>query len=357
MARLDEAKVEEIKQFLQRLERLVPPPNGAVSTPPEMSRQQPGAESAPDVKLPASAIERTAQHALLFARTELGAILLVAAVSALLSTCISVMVIRGMLAPQIAGTENVYHSQPEQVQSAILPTSEPVKIAPEPTPAPAEPATPDPAANVDVVSNASVATTERAAAEPELPPKPEPPTTLPSAPETDATPPQSIAEEPEQERADTGVAPQSTPTESAPSPVPPPAPVIPDAAQDLQRGQAMLSSGNIGEARLLLESAAGRGNGEAALLLGSTYDALRSQDFPIAGVTHDAILARHWYERAAALGAQEAQQRLLNLDSSPVPEWRRLWLTNSTPRRACSYCGPARTKCTPRAGARCGRAR
>jgi hypothetical protein len=92
------------------------------------------------------------------------------------------------------------------------------------------------------------------------------------------------------------------------------APVAPDAAQFLQRAQLMLSSGNIGAARVLLERAVELGSGEAALVLGSTYDAARSRELGIAWSTPNSGLARRWYERAAMLGAEDARQRLRDLD-------------------------------------------
>jgi hypothetical protein len=324
MAQLDEAKVQEIKQFLQRLESLVPSPNSADAPPASMPRQPPDADVAPHGKWSVPVLEEIARRALHFARTGVGTSIIVAAVSALLSTFITVTVIRATMPPQVAGTESVFQvrvsqSQPEQAQVASVPTPEAGNIAPAATAVPAEP---------------------------ELPEKSEPPgTTPPSAPEADAGRPQPIAEKSEQEGADPGKMPEATLAAITPSLASPPEAEQPDAAQDFKRAQLMLANGQVGAARLLLESAAERGNGEAALLLGSTFDALRLKDLRIAGIVPDAGLARHWYERAAALGAQEAQRRLVDFDRSPVPEWRRLSLTTSpAPRRACTHCDPVKPK-------------
>jgi TPR repeat protein len=72
------------------------------------------------------------------------------------------------------------------------------------------------------------------------------------------------------------------------------------------RGRAMLELGDVSGARLLLTRAAEGGNGEAALLLGATYDPQALEALGARGIAGDPALARHWYERAAQLGAPEA---------------------------------------------------
>ena len=85
---------------------------------------------------------------------------------------------------------------------------------------------------------------------------------------------------------------------------PPEAPVIeaPKAIDLLQRGQRMLTNGNVQAARLLLERAAENGSAEAALSLANSYGADNADG--------NVYLARRWYQRAAALGAPEAQSKL-----------------------------------------------
>ncbi len=346
MAPMDEPNVEELKQLLRRLERMLPPPDAAPVSA-AISRRKPDAESVPDGSSPATAgapqsgiapsseggsmaaassaaSERTARGRSPFVRTGLATIVAVASVSALLSTAVTVMLVRGRLSPQIAGAENVSPSEPLQERVESSPASQAGIITPAPMPAPAavEPApvqtsTTDPAANDGAHPNAPVIAVERALAEPVSPPAPEPPQTLSSNAEADAPLPQQKAEKPEEKDPAPAQASEPAVAAATPPPVPPPAAAAaPDAAQYFQRGQLMLSSGNIGAARLLLERAAELGNGEAALLLGSTYDAMRTLELHAAGVTPNAGLARRWYERAAALGTEEARQRLQDLGKS-----------------------------------------
>jgi hypothetical protein len=81
----------------------------------------------------------------------------------------------------------------------------------------------------------------------------------------------------------------------------------------MTRGKALLASGDIPPARLLLERAAEAGEASAALMLAQTYDptVLGTQD--IRNITPDPALARTWYQRAAQLGSADAQRRLSQL--------------------------------------------
>ena len=81
----------------------------------------------------------------------------------------------------------------------------------------------------------------------------------------------------------------------------------------MTRGKALLASGDIPPARLLLERAAEAGEASAALMLAQTYDptVLGTQD--IRNITPDPALARSWYQRAAQLGSVDAQRRLTQL--------------------------------------------
>jgi hypothetical protein len=81
----------------------------------------------------------------------------------------------------------------------------------------------------------------------------------------------------------------------------------------MTRGKALLASGDIPPARLLLERAAEAGEASAALMLAQTYDptVLGTQD--IRNITPDPAQARSWYQRAAQLGSADAQRRLSQL--------------------------------------------
>ena len=81
----------------------------------------------------------------------------------------------------------------------------------------------------------------------------------------------------------------------------------------MTRAKALLESGDISPARLLLERAAEAQEASAALMLAQTYDptVLGTQD--IRNITPDPALARTWYQRAAQLGSPDAQRRLSQL--------------------------------------------
>ena len=84
-----------------------------------------------------------------------------------------------------------------------------------------------------------------------------------------------------------------------------------DTASGLvRRADALLASGEIEAARALLQRAAELGSGPAALKLGFSYD--RSQKTPVsfADSRTNPALAKAWYERALALGTQEAASYL-----------------------------------------------
>jgi hypothetical protein len=81
----------------------------------------------------------------------------------------------------------------------------------------------------------------------------------------------------------------------------------------MTRAKALLASGDIPSARLLLERAAQTQEASAALMLAQTYDptVLGTQD--IRNITADPTQARNWYQRAAQLGSADAQRRLSQL--------------------------------------------
>jgi TPR repeat protein len=93
-----------------------------------------------------------------------------------------------------------------------------------------------------------------------------------------------------------------------------PSPVAPGETESLlQRADVHIRNGRLTEGRTLLEEAARRGSGVAALTLGAMYDPTRVAQFGNLGVQADPTLARAWYERARALGEVEASDRLAEL--------------------------------------------
>lgn len=94
-------------------------------------------------------------------------------------------------------------------------------------------------------------------------------------------------------------------------------PLAPDEiAMLVKRGKDFLANGDISSARLLLRRAAEAGDSEAALALGSTFDPAVINRLGAIGVHADAARARKWYEKAAALGSNNASQQIANLASA-----------------------------------------
>jgi hypothetical protein len=78
----------------------------------------------------------------------------------------------------------------------------------------------------------------------------------------------------------------------------------------IKRGQQLLQAGDIAPARLMLQRAATGGSGQAAFLLGGTYDPEVLRDLGVLGFAPNINLAREWYQRAAQLGVSEANRRI-----------------------------------------------
>jgi TPR repeat protein len=74
----------------------------------------------------------------------------------------------------------------------------------------------------------------------------------------------------------------------------------------VRRADALIASGEIEAGRTLLEQAAQLGSGGAALKLGRTYDPAQAKPLNYADSQSNPALAKAWYERALALGTQEA---------------------------------------------------
>jgi hypothetical protein len=86
-----------------------------------------------------------------------------------------------------------------------------------------------------------------------------------------------------------------------------------ETAMLIGRGQDMLRLGDMPAARLLLRRAAVAGNSEAAFLLASTFDPMVIQEVGVIGFAPDLNQALAWYEKASALGSEEAKRRIERL--------------------------------------------
>ena len=111
------------------------------------------------------------------------------------------------------------------------------------------------------------------------------------------------------------VLPQTAPaTDQPPQPPAQTPPLAPDeVAMLVKRGKDFLADGDISSARLLLRRAAEAGDSEAALALGSTFDPAVIDRLGAIGVQADSAKARKWYEKAAALGSDNASRQIANL--------------------------------------------
>jgi hypothetical protein len=95
------------------------------------------------------------------------------------------------------------------------------------------------------------------------------------------------------------------------------------SAEDMQsvemlmsKGEQNIRGGQVNVARLFYKRAADIGWAPAAMALASTYDAIELDRIgTLGGAQPDAKLAKQWYQKALALGAPEAQQRLTRLGS------------------------------------------
>jgi hypothetical protein len=119
---------------------------------------------------------------------------------------------------------------------------------------------------------------------------------------------------------------------AAPPPPPPKADRVPPPTQGpllsgeakeraerlVANGDRHLEQGNIGAARLFFQRASEAGFAAGALKMAATYDPAELQRLAVKvqGALPDRNEARKWYERARALGAPEAEERLARLGGS-----------------------------------------
>ena len=112
--------------------------------------------------------------------------------------------------------------------------------------------------------------------------------------------------------------------------VPPPVPVPPTVAEpepapqveairrldpnevvaSLARANALIASGDVAAARLVLRHPADSGEAQAAMLLAETYDPSFLEKLGVHGFVPNVAMAREWYEKARKFGAAEATRRL-----------------------------------------------
>ena len=95
------------------------------------------------------------------------------------------------------------------------------------------------------------------------------------------------------------------PTEMHTSPV--------EVATLLERGDALLATGDFTSARLFYEAAAEAGDANAALRLGATFDPIFIDRANLRGVRTDMERAAFWYRRARDLGSSAAENLLKDL--------------------------------------------
>jgi hypothetical protein len=83
-----------------------------------------------------------------------------------------------------------------------------------------------------------------------------------------------------------------------------------EAARLIARASALLSQGNIGAARTVLERAAENGNARASFMLAETYDPVVLSSWGTYGTRGEAAKARELYAKAQSGGIREAKDRL-----------------------------------------------
>jgi hypothetical protein len=91
------------------------------------------------------------------------------------------------------------------------------------------------------------------------------------------------------------------------------APAGPDIVILLQRGDALLATGDVAAARLFYERAAERGDAAGAIGIAKTYDPLFLAQAGFRTVRSDVAQATTWYRRALAAGNADAAPRLERL--------------------------------------------
>jgi hypothetical protein len=147
--------------------------------------------------------------------------------------------------------------------------------------------------------------------------------------ESSAPPARQVAALPPAQEAVTRIAPvapttspaaeeAALPAKSEPDamPAPPVAKaVVPSPAAELflQRGDQLLSQGDIIPARQFFERAAEGGDARAVYRMAKSYDPVYLRRIGVRGVAGDPAKAKAWYEKAIIAGSSEAEMALLQL--------------------------------------------
>ena len=194
----------------------------------------------------------------------------------------------------------------------------------QPVLAPIEPAAQTVVAKAPPPTDAMAKLQPPAAAPPAAPPLAAPAVPA-AAPPLQAAPPVIVAALPP-------AAPAARPAVTAPLPQPAPAnanandkaPKAPPeisaadkarAESMIVRGDTYMNQGNFAAARQFFRIAAELGHPVGAMRLGTTFDPIELANTSIVGLQPDAKQAAAWYEKARALGATDAAQRLSRLPS------------------------------------------
>jgi hypothetical protein len=110
---------------------------------------------------------------------------------------------------------------------------------------------------------------------------------------------------------------------AAATPVPAPSPIRrlddDEVAMLEERGQQLMTIGDVAAARLMLQRAAEAGSPHASLDLGATYDPMMLGQLALRWIKPDAAMARTWYQKARQFGSAEAAHRL-ELLANQYPE-------------------------------------
>ncbi len=119
-----------------------------------------------------------------------------------------------------------------------------------------------------------------------------------------------------QGRAPAAASVAAVPVAEPPAPGPSIHHLDPDAiASLLKRADALIASGDVAAARLVLRRAADAGDAHAAMTLAETYDPAFLEKLGVHGFVPDLAMAQSWYEKARAFGSAEAPQRIETLAS------------------------------------------
>ena len=86
-----------------------------------------------------------------------------------------------------------------------------------------------------------------------------------------------------------------------------------EVAALLARGRAYIAEGDVAAARLVLRRAVERGDSQAALALGGTFDPTVLKRLGVISFAADPEQARDWYRKAAELGSTDAPARIEQL--------------------------------------------